>query len=420
MPADRFRVFSAPFQHEDRGYYLYDADELKRRLALMRRALPPVFDIFYSVKANPQKRLLELLAREERIGIDASSRSEIELALSAGCSRSNILFVGPGKTRAELAAALGYGIRYFVLESEHEAQILQNLLAQTGRRQEILLRVNPIYQAKGVKMAMGGRETQFGIPQNELEAVIPRVMAMPTLSLVGIHVYVGTRILSPADCFENTRQALLLAQDLHKSGVPVQIVDVGGGMGIPYHEGEPLFDFEIFGNQLRNFIDELSPSFRTGLQCIVETGRFLMGPVGSFITKVDAVRWHENVQFVYINSTTAHFGIAGGHRLHTNRSLLVEFLSEDPDGFETDRVPTQVIGNATMDAGTFISHVAAPRLKAGDLVVFTNAGAYGSAASAVTKDLLGYPAEYLLSENGLERLDHEAFSVCIGGKAPCS
>lgn len=234
--------------------YLFDAAALRRRVAALTEALPDV-TFFYSLKANPNLSVVRTLVAAGT-GTEVSSRLELETALAAGARPGQILMVGPGKPLEDLRRAVDLGIKAIVVEALEELDEIAALAVAAGRVQPVALRINPDFQVQGARLAMSGRATQFGIDQCDLPAAIERAEALPGLRLVGLHVYMGTRILSVDTLESNTRQVLELARAMAgQLRAPLEFVDVGGGFGVPYYDDETALDLAVVGQALRPLIE---------------------------------------------------------------------------------------------------------------------------------------------------------------------
>ncbi|MEO0916999.1 MAG: alanine racemase, partial [Pseudomonadota bacterium] len=260
--------------HVGTPYYLYDAAQLRERVGDLRTHLPDV-DFFYSLKANPNLSVVSTLIGAGT-GAEVSSRLELEVALKAGAKADRILMVGPGKSTADLTRAVQLGIKAIVVESLDELDEIDRLAAFEGRAQRIALRINPDFQVHGARLAMSGRATQFGIDQANLAEAVLRTESLPHLRLVGLHIYMGTRILRTDTLADNTRQVLALASELMPTlKTPLEFVDVGGGFGVPYYEDETALDLADVGNALRPLISEFR-SAHPQTRVAIELGRYMV------------------------------------------------------------------------------------------------------------------------------------------------
>ncbi len=170
--------------------FVYDSAVLAAQYRRLRTALAPELEIFFSLKANPN---VSLCARLHALGArgEVSSLTELITARQAGVAPRDIIFLGPGKSMAELAACLDEGIYAIVCESFEELRVIDELARGRGITAPVALRVNPGFAVKGSGLTMGGRARQFGIDEQALFGQPDLVRRHPAVRLMGVHVYVG-------------------------------------------------------------------------------------------------------------------------------------------------------------------------------------------------------------------------------------
>src|SRR3954469_4033565 len=205
--------------------FFYDRKVIDAKLSSLRHALPTQFSICYSVKANPNPAILRHFL-SQGCGLEVASVGELELALKTQCDPAKILFAGPGKTEAELELALSRGIGEIHFESVLEASRISAISKRLGVRANVAVRVNPMGDAEGGAMRMGGRSTPFGIDEEVLDEVLDVVASYPALELRGIHVFAGTQILEADTLVNQYGHALNLARRVaRRLGRPLHTVD---------------------------------------------------------------------------------------------------------------------------------------------------------------------------------------------------
>ncbi len=200
-------------------------------------ALHPALEIFFSLKSNPNVSVFATL-REGGARAEVSSLVELRTALLAGADPQNILFLGPGKSDDELAACLQTGVYAIVAESFDEVGRIDRLAGERGIRQRVLLRINPAYTVRGSRLTMGGK-----LAVRDRRSQVLAAGNLPSrwrnAEPAGIHVYMGTRILDADIIGSNTRYVLDLADRVAAAtGMPMEAVDIGGGLGVAYFDGE--------------------------------------------------------------------------------------------------------------------------------------------------------------------------------------
>lgn len=371
--------------------YLYDAEILTATYTTLRTLLPPPLELYFSLKANPN---VSICAELVGLGAGAEVSSDIELrtAAAAGARADHTIFLGPGKSDDELRAAVAAGIRAIVVESAAELRRLDALVT-APEPVDVLLRVNPSFTTKGSGLSMGGKPRQFGIDEEEVPAVVALAAGLPGVRVRGLHAYMGTRILDPADIVHNTRQILRMAEELHRDcGVELETVDIGGGLGVAYFDNEKDFDVEVLAAGLTEVITEFAAAHpRTRL--IMELGRYLVALAGTYVVRVRDVKHSRGEVFVVADGGTNHHMAAVGIGSFVKRNFPLRSLTR-PD--EPATTLYTVTGPLCTPNDVVAKRVHLPVVEVGDLLGVQRSGAYGPTASPVQFLSHGYPAEVLV------------------------
>jgi diaminopimelate decarboxylase len=369
--------------------YLYDASVLLKTWSRLSQALPSEFTLYYSMKANPNQRILKFFL-DEGCGLEIASLGEFYRALRAGCAPKNILFAGPGKTEAELQQVLEKGIGTIHVESFREIDRVSRLSQQIGSPAEIAIRVNPTEEAQGGAMRMGGKPLPFGIDEECLEAVLDRVIPDPWLRLQGIHLFIGTQILDAAVLLAQYRKGLAIAlRAAQRLGKPLQTIDFGGGLGIPYFPGERPLDLDQFSQGLTALISEtrLEPLL-AGTQFMIEPGRYLVGEAGLYVTQVNDIKTSRGKTFLVVDGGLHHHLTASGNLGQViKRNYPIALLNKLTDP-ATDAV--EVVGPLCTPMDVLGRNVTLPPAEVGDWVGIFQSGAYARSASPL--GFLSHPA----------------------------
>lgn len=369
--------------------YIYDERTIARQWQALRQAYPKPFQIFYSVKANPNQALLRLLL-DRACGLEIASAGELFQATEAGCSASQLLFAGPGKSPSELRTALEIGIGEIHIESLTEARRLADLAQRSGRRVRVALRINPASAVEGGSMRMGGKPTAFGIDEDQLPAVVAKIKELPGLEIVGLHVYLGTQILDHATLLTQYRAAVGIARQLAKLlDRPLETIDFGGGLGIPYFSGEAALDVASLQVGLEELVAEVQcdDALRSS-RLIVEPGRFLVGPAGIYLARVVDIKASRGKKFVITDGGMHHHLAASGNLGQTikrNYPLTVANKLQSADAEKVD-----VVGPLCTPLDVLGRQVLLPAVEVGDLIAIFQSGAYARAASPL--GFLSHPA----------------------------
>lgn len=381
--------------HHGTPLYVYDAALARGRLNALRAALDGFAEVYYSIKANPA--LAPLLAAEG-IGLEVASGAEFLLARAAGAPAARILFAGPGKGAAELELAIAGGIGEIHLESFDEIALVADIGRRLGRQVPVSIRVNPAPAAQGGAMRMGGKPTAFGFDEEMLAEVAAAVEAEPGLALGGLHLFAGTQILDAAVLVAQWRHGLDLADRLAGLlGRPLTSIDLGGGLGIPYHAGDGTLDLEIVRAGAADLAARVaaSPALRDA-RVLVEPGRFLAGPAGVYLAAVRTVKTSRGQRFVVTDGGMHHQLAASGN--------LGQVIKRDFPLVAATRLggapigDTQVVGPLCTPLDTIGRQTALPEVAPGDLVAVLQSGAYGLSSSPVGFLSHPMPAEVLVDD----------------------
>ncbi|MFD4372915.1 type III PLP-dependent enzyme [Streptomyces sp. NPDC058486] len=377
--------------------YVYDGGLLEGRIADTRRALHPALDIFFSLKSNPNPAVLALL-HAGGAKAEVCSLAELRIARSVGVAADDIIFLGPGKSAAELTTCVREGIYAVVCESLQELDRLDAVAAEHGVRQRVMLRVNPACSVSGSRLTMGGKPRQFGIDEEVVLGETGLVGRHPHLDIAGVHVYSGTRILDADVVVKNTAYALDLAERVAaKLEISLDVVDFGGGLGVPYFDGEHELDMEALALGLNPLLDTFRAAHPT-TRLIMESGRYLTADAGTYLMEVRYTKESMGEPFAVTDGGTHHHMAAVGIGSFVKRNFPIDLLGRDATG--EDRRPWTITGPLCTPNDTVGKRVDLPELRPGDLLGVRRSGAYGPSASPVLFLSHGHPAEVLLTGGG--------------------
>src|SRR5215203_3416097 len=224
----------------------------------------------------------------EALGAEVASSGELAVALAAGFGPEDIVFAGPGKTDDELRRAVEDGIFAVNVESRNEIDRLARIAREAGKSIGVGLRINPEAQLMGSGMRMGGTVGQFGMDQAELGEAVHKTLSHPELVLRGVHVYTATQVFEIEPLLEHCRNIFeisLEAADLARH--PLEMIDFGGGFGVPYFEKMTEFDLEGFAEGFRDLLSSYRQDPRLeGCRYLFELGRYLVADAGVYVTRV--------------------------------------------------------------------------------------------------------------------------------------
>jgi len=373
--------------------YVYDGDVLAATITGLRKALHPALEVFYSLKANPNVSVFAALA-DHGARAEVSSIVELRTVLMAGAKPENIIFLGPGKSERELRACLETGIHAIVCESFDELDDIERLACELGKRQRVILRINPTCAISGSRLTMGGKPRQFGIDEAQVLAARERIAAYRHADVAGIQVYMGTRILDADVIGKNTRYALDLAERVaEETGIRLDTVDIGGGLGVAYFDGEDDLDAEAVATEINPMLDKFHGA-HPETRLIMESGRFLAGRAGTYVLGVRYIKESLGERFAIADGGTHHHMAAVGIGSFVKRNFPAVLLSERETTGESS---WNVTGPLCTPNDTLLKGIKLPDLEPGDLVGVLNSGAYGPSASPGLFLSHGFPAEVMVA-----------------------
>lgn len=382
--------------------YVYDGDALSSRFRRLRERLHPAMDVFFSLKANPNVSVCATLHGAGACA-EVSSMTELLTALRAGVPPRDIVFLGPGKSAGELSACLEHGIYAVICESFGELELLDRLAGEAATVAPVVLRVNPEFSVKGSGLTMGGKARQFGIDEQQLLDSQPPARRYRHLRVFGVQAYLGTRILDERVVVDNSRRVLDLAERIcaHLE-IPLEFVDVGGGLGVAYFEGETDPDEAALCEALNPLVDDFARR-HPGTRIAMELGRYLTATSGVYLAGVTVTKTSFGQHFAVLDGGTNHHmaAVGIGSVVHRNFPLRVVGAQAGPDDGEWTLTGPLCTPNDTIG-----KKVRLPSLRRGDVVAVTRSGAYGPSASPVNFLSHGHPAEVLLRQ-GQEYLVRE-------------
>jgi diaminopimelate decarboxylase len=354
--------------------YVYSTATLRRHYRVLREALDAHAAlkgalIAFAVKANSNLAVLATLAREGS-GADTVSEGEIRRALAAGVPADRIIFSGVGKTDAELAFAIGAGVRQINMESAAELDRLIAVAADRGAAPAVALRVNPKVGAGGhAKITTGGEGDKFGVPADEALALYARAAASPHVTPVGLACHIGSQITDLAPLEAAFRLLADMTRSLRGQGLAVTRLDLGGGLGVPYSGGAQTASPADYAAMTARVLDGLE------VEAAFEPGRLLAANAGVLLSRViQTTERADGRRFLVLDAAMNDL---------VRPAMYDAFHEVKPVVARTgEPVAWDIVGPVCETGDTFARGRPLPPLATGDLVVFTGAGAYGAVMSS--------------------------------------
>jgi aldehyde dehydrogenase (NAD+) len=373
-------------RHHGTPTYAYDLRKIRAQLARLRESLPSGVQIFYSLKANPALGLCGFLA-ECGLGADVASAGELLTARSAGFAADRLLVTGPDRGPEFLAELRSVPEAIVSIDSLSDLQ----LLASQGLANPMVLRLRPDFRCMAV--CTTGSDSRFGLPFEDL-ARCREYIGKAGMRVVGFHIFAGSQVLDAAAIVYHLHNALeqsLRAADVLK--VSPEIIDLGGGFGVPYGPGESELDLGPIGEELHALVARAAPA-----RIIMELGRYLVGPSGWYLTRVLSLTTKAERTAVVVDGGTHQRGDMCGIGLrHKASPFALESRADAP-------VPTDVLGCLSHPGDVLAEAYPLPTLSPGDVIAFPNAGAYGLCASYWSFNGHPAPAEVVFDDTRIETI----------------
>lgn len=374
--------------------FVYDADTMRRTYRALCAALAGFAEVDFSVKANPNPAVIRVFS-QEGAGAEIASGAEFDAAIRAGVPPEKILFAGPGKGAADLDRVIGGGIGEIHLENREEIVRVAAAAERHGVRVRVALRINPGATAQGGAMRMGGKPSPFGFDEEDIEAAIDIVEAAPRLRLVGLHLFAGTQGLKADTLLGQWSYGLgLAARIANRIGRPLETIDLGGGLGIPYFSGDTALDLGAIRAGLPDLIATLRADPKlASARVVLEPGRYLTGPAGVYVARVLAVKESRGSRFVITDGGMHHHLAASGN---LGQIVKRDFPLAAVTDLGGERAATAVVGPLCTPLDMLARAAPLPPLAEGDLVAVLQSGAYGLTASPTGFLSHPTPAEVLV------------------------
>lgn len=363
--------------------YVYSRATLERHAQVFRDALSGLGNphLAFAVKANPNLAVLKVLARQG-YGADVVSGGEMDRALAAGMAPTDIVFSGVGKTADEIVRALKAGIGQFNIESEEEGRELAILANTLNYGANAVLRINPDVDAgTHGKISTGKADNKFGVGIHRAAEIYGRLSVLPGLNMRGVALHIGSQLTSLEPLETAFNKVGKLVEDLRRNGHVVSHVDLGGGLGVRYRDGDNPPEPAEYGAMVARVTKGWN------VRLMFEPGRVIAGNAGVLLTRVIRVK---------PGSGNAPFAIVDAAMNDLARPALYDawhdFEAVEPNG---RKMTANIVGPVCETGDTFAMGREIDVVEANDLAIFRTAGAYG-ATMASTYNSRGLVPEVLV------------------------
>jgi diaminopimelate decarboxylase len=362
--------------------YVYDLDVVGRQAAALRAALPERLDLAFAVKANPNLAVLRHLAGLA-LGADVASGGELRHVLRAGFAPERVAITGPGKRDEELAAAVDAGVRVVTVESVGELRRLAGIAEGLGRQQPVLLRAAVADAARHERVRIIGDAGagKFGMDAGDLRVAANEAVATPWLEPLGLHAFGASNLLDAAALAGHVEATVDTARGLAaEAGFELRLVDVGGGLGIPYRAEDDALDLATLGSRLASLAGRMDADPATrATRLLLEPGRYLVGSAGAYLMRVVERKAVSGRDVVIVDGGIHHVlrpALVGQeHRVRVLTGPSAG-ASAVPGG-----LPMTIAGPLCTGLDVFAQAAVMAPPEPGDLVAVLDVGAYGATES---------------------------------------
>lgn len=374
--------------------YVYNEALLRQRCRdMVGLSDHPGFRVNYSAKANTNPALLCII-REEGCFADAMSPGELHLNFLAGYTPSEMLYVCNNVSAEEMKNAVDKGLLVSV-DSLSQLELFGKV--SSGK---VMVRFNPgIGAGHSEKVVTGGKETKFGIEPERIPDILDIVQAH-NLTLAGINQHIGSLFMEGASYLAAVDVLLGIASTLLAAGQPLEVIDFGGGFGIPYqkYEQQPRLDLAELGRLLHARLTEWSAAHNYHGLFFIEPGRYIVAECGIVLGRVHAMK--NNGSNIYAGTDIGFSILARPMLYDAFHDVEVYRHGGQPD---TALIPQTLVGNICESGDILAKKRPLPPLRDNDLVALLDAGAYGFVMSSQYNHRLR-PAEVLITLDGSARL----------------
>jgi len=334
--------------------------------------------VCFAVKANSNQAIIKVLA-DIGAGADVVSEGEMRRVLKADVPANKIVYSGIAKTKSEMRFALDQGIFQFNLESENELERLSAVASSMDKTANIAFRINPDVDAEThAKISTGKSENKFGIPISRAREIYKHAATLPNIRIQGVDVHIGSQLTS-LNPFKNAFKLIHeLVVDLRSDGHDINVIDLGGGLGVNYQKDEManarVIDYCQF---IQTLFEDLN------CKIVLEPGRSLVAEAGLLISEVVYKKKGEERTFLIIDS-------AMNDLLRPSMyDAYHDIISVKQDSEDTEIV--DIVGPVCETGDTFAQNRELAKLEEGDLLAICSAGAYGAAMSSTYNTRLLIP-----------------------------
>lgn len=324
--------------------------------------------ICFAVKSNSNIALLNVMAKLGS-GFDIVSQGELERVLAAGGDASKVVFSGVAKSHGEIARALEVGVRCFNVESIPELHRINEVAGKMGKVAPISLRVNPDVDAKTHPyISTGLKENKFGVSVQQAREVYRLAKSLPNVKITGMDCHIGSQLTELQPFLDATDRLIVLMEQLKEDGIELHHLDLGGGLGVPYHGEQPPHPTEY----AKALLEKLKAY--PNLEIILEPGRAISANAGILVTKVEYLKSNEDRNFAIVDTGMNDMIRPALYEAYMEITEVDQSLNREASVYD-------VVG-PICETSDFLGKARTLSVVEGDYIAMRSAGAYGAAMSS--------------------------------------
>ena len=377
---DLVKKYSAPL-------IIYSTKELNYRISELRDALPVESRLLYSVKANPNPYVLDVL-NQAGLGFEVASAGELQHVINSGIHSDRIVLGGPIKSKEAILLGIRNNILSYNVESEQD---LQNIAGESGQNLNLSIRINPDFSNRNSILKMGGVPSQFGIDEKK---VIPLIRKYKNkVNINGLFMYAGSQFFDAQSIIQNTSFLIEFAEKHIAEFKQLDFIDFGGGFGVAETSLQSDLDLKVLKTGLADLF-ERKKQFLDGIKYkYFESGRYLTATSAVLASKVLDIKYSKGKKFIILDTGINHLGLRQFN--NNERGYLIQPLKE-----YQHHSPAILTGATCTPIDIIQYETDFPDVAAGDLVLINNVGAYTASLSPYNFCGFTYPAEVAADNNG--------------------
>lgn len=392
------------------SFYVYDETKIVTQINALKEAFPSAI-FLYSVKCNPNKHVLKAIF-SQGFGADAASVNEVLMAVEAGLKKDEIYFSAPGKTQADIEKTIDRAV--IIADSLSEIGRIEAVATKKGISVNIGVRINPNFQ---FRRDDAGCPSKFGIDEEQVVSYLHNHHSL-NVRVTGIHVHVRSQELDASVLKRYHKNIMAMADKIQEDcGIELEYINMGSGIGVPYSDQDLPLDLKELGaaaeSEMRAFKEK-----HPNVKFMIESGRYVVCQSGTYVTKVLDRKTSHGKTYLIVKNTLNGF-------VRPSLERLVAHYTEGRPAFSSEPLFTQlnafrisaskggirgeddveenvtIVGNLCTATDVIAEGIRLPKLECGDVIMISNAGAYGAVLSPMQFSSQDKPVEVFLNDEGL-------------------